>query len=102
MKVLLPIDTSQDIEFIPRVYPTGALTLDIYDETSQVTTAAVANSYVTTDGIVTISFTFDFTSGYKYQFTIKEGADVIYRGKIQITSQTPQDFKQTDGYYRYI
>ncbi len=100
MKVVLPIDTEQTFKFIPRTYPTGALTLYFKNEATK-TETSVANSYTTTDGIIEITFTFDFAERDKYQIRILEGTDVIYRGKLFATAQTPQDFLITTGYITY-
>lgn len=100
MKVVLPVDTEQSFKFIPRVYPTGALTFYLKNEATK-TETSVANTYATVDGIITITFTFDFTERDKYQIRILESTDVIYRGKLFVTAQTPQDFNILTGYITY-
>lgn len=100
MKVVDPTVSSHDITLIPRVVPAGALTLVLFNEVTK-TSTTVANSYVVNAGNLTITFTFTFVNKDKYQIKISEGSVVIYRGKILATTQTPQNYKLTDGRYTY-
>lgn len=100
MKVVLPIDTEQSINFIPRVYPTGAISFYLKNEATK-TETLVSNSYVISDGVITLTFTFDFSERDKYQIRILEGTDIIYRGKLFATEQTPQDFSLIEGFISY-
>lgn len=85
---------------IPRFDSSNALTLYLYNETSQVK-STVENTYVVTDGNLTMNYSFTFADNSKYKIEIKDGANVIYRGKLIATTQTPQDYKLTDGEYIY-
>ena len=100
MKVVLPADATHNTILIPRYTPTTALTLSLYNEATQVSTD-VANSYVISNGFLTITYDFTFAEGDKYQILIKETAEVVFRGKLIATAQTPQDYKQTNGLYTY-
>ena len=100
MKVVIPTNSEHDIVLVPRYDTDGEVSLTLYNEVTKVeSTPAVVQ--VTTNGKMTITFTFTFADKDKYQFTVKEGNEVVYRGKIVATSQTPQDFKLTDSLYYY-
>ena len=100
MIVVDPNITSHDIKLIPRYYPTGALTFVTYNEATQVS-ATIANTYVITDGILTLSFTATFAEDDNFQYQLSEVDEVVSRGKIFATAQTPQDYKLTNGLYYY-
>tara|TARA_R110000772_G_scaffold36098_4_gene86643 strand:+ start:2976 stop:3281 length:306 start_codon:yes stop_codon:yes gene_type:complete len=100
MKIVLPANASHDIDLIPRIYPTGAIVLALYNESTKVTTTP-GNTYVIANGVLTVTFTKAFAEGDKYQIKITEGAVVIFRGKLLATAQTPQAYKLTDGLYFY-
>lgn len=100
MKVVLPSDTSHSITFIPRYYPTGAISLTLINEVTKVETV-VPNANSTLDGITTIDFDFTFKERDKYNMKVTEGTNIVYRGDIFATEQTPQDFDITKGYITY-
>lgn len=100
MKVLNPNDTTHEIELIPRYYPLGALKLEFYNETTQEATN-LTNIYVINDGIMTISFDLTVSEGEKHQFRLIDGYNIVYRGKIRVTSQETEDFKDTNNAYYY-
>lgn len=100
MKVVIPTNSEHDINLIPRYSPDAAIVLTLYNEVTKVETV-VANTYVIENGILTITFTFTFADKDKYQFTLIDGTELVYRGKITATSQTPQDFKLTSGLFYY-
>ena len=100
MKVVLPTDSEHNITLLPRYYTDGEVVLTLYNEVTKVESTP-ATTQVTVNGIMTITFTFTFADKDKYQFTLHEGLEVLYRGKIVATSQTPQDFKLTDSLYYY-
>jgi len=99
MKIVLPSDTTHSIDLIPRFYPTS-IVLNLYNETTRESTD-VASTFSVVDGIMNVSFDFTFTENQKYQIKIKESDEVVYRGKLIATSQAPQDYKLTEGLYRY-
>ena len=100
MKIVLPGTTSQNIDLIPRFYPTGAVVLSLYNESTKVTTTP-SNTYAVVNGVWTITFTETFAEDDKFQIKITEGAAVVFRGKLLCTAQTLQDYKLTDGLYYY-
>ena len=73
MKILLPSVTAHEIDLIPRFYPTTALVLSLYNESTKVTTTP-AVTYVILNGILTISFTATVAEGSKYQIKLTENS----------------------------
>jgi hypothetical protein len=100
MTVVNPNDASHDIKLIPRYYPTGALTFETFDEATQ-ESLIISNSYVIANGVLTLTFTSTFTEDQNLQFKLSEVAEVVFRGKLFATTQTPQDYKQTNGLYTH-
>lgn len=100
MKVVNPNDTTHSITLIPRFDTDELLTLILYNEVTK-TETTVANTHQTVNGDIIITYDFTFTDKDKYQIKILDGADVVYRGKIIATTQTPQEFMLEDGLYFY-
>jgi hypothetical protein len=100
MIVLLPVNTTHTIKFIPRFLPSDDFTLQLYDETLQ-TTETITNTYTYLDGIVYLEFDLVCTENQKFQLKILELTEVIYRDKIFVTSQDTQAFKATKDHYYY-
>jgi hypothetical protein len=100
MNVVSPNTEEHIIKIIPRYYPTGAITLSLFNEATQVT-EVVNNTYEITDGNMFVSFSCVFTENQKFQVKIKEGNEVVYRGKLIATSQDPQEYKLTNNVYYY-
>lgn len=100
MKVVDPNDTIHSIELIPRFYTINSIDIKLYNEADRVETTTT-NAYSVTNGVMTYGFTHTFEDNDKYQFTLLDGANVVYRGKLTATSQTPQEYKLTTGLYTY-
>lgn len=100
MKVINPAVTVHEMVIVPRYYPSLALTLQLLEEATRVTTTPTV-TYRITNGKLYITFTNTFLDKQKYQIKLLEGANVVYRGKIWVTTQTPQDFSLTEGVYVY-
>ena len=105
MKVISPDDTSHIFYIIPRDYDLSILMeLEIYDETTKVRDSFVA-SYVNENGYIKVTFNnsdytgIDFYENGKYQLKLHQNSKIIYRGKMIATSQTPQNYKLTNGLY---
>jgi hypothetical protein len=98
MKVVNPNDTEHTLQLIPRFYPTDALVFNLYNEFTTISTD-VDNIYVVTDGNLFITFDFEFENNSRYQIKITEAGEVVYRGKLIATTQTPQDYKLTNNVY---
>lgn len=102
MKIVLPANSSHDIDLIPRfsVTDVSTLVLSLYNESTKVTTTP-ASTHATVDGVFTITFTKTFAEDDKYQIKITEAGVVLFRGKLLATAQTPQEYQLTDGLYFY-
>jgi hypothetical protein len=98
MNVVIPSNTTHTLKLIPRLYPSGVLVLSLFNEATQLS-EIVENTYLVTDGNMFLEFDFTFIENSKYQITITEDTEVIYRGKLIATSQIPQDYKLTNNVY---
>ena len=108
MKVISPSDSTHEIILIPRLYSLDAnVDLEFFDETEQVTESISTNTYVVSNGYLTMTFTdaefstITFYENGKYQIKISDTSGVIYRGKMITTTQDEQDYKLTNGVYEY-
>lgn len=99
MIVVNPENTVHTFDIIPRYY-TKAIVLELYNEVTQVS-EIVNQLFVVNDGIMTVSFSYTFTEQAKYQIKLTDENGVVFRGKLIATSQTPQDYKQTNNLYVY-
>tara|TARA_R110000772_G_scaffold5839_1_gene20805 strand:+ start:1382 stop:1687 length:306 start_codon:yes stop_codon:yes gene_type:complete len=100
MKIVLPTDTNHDIDFIPRFYPTGAIDLYLTNESTKVE-VLVASTYIIQNGFVFLNFDKTFSDGQKYRIKITENSNVVFRGKLLVTTQDTQEYKLTKGKYYY-
>ena len=100
MKVVNPDNTSHSFLFVPRYYDFNELELVLTNPATGVTTE-VTNTNVTHNGFTNISFNFTFSNNDKYEVVIKEGEEIVYRGKLIATDQNTQSYKLTAGFYRY-
>jgi len=92
MKHLLPINTTQIINIIPRVYSTS-VTLKLRDDsTNEVNTLLVTG--VKSGNYIQLSSVFDLVEGHFYDLKVYNGQgvvselDIIYRDKIFCTAQS--------------
>lgn len=100
MKIVNPNNTNHEFKLIPRFYPSGELVLSLKNESTAIETT-IANTYTILDGYLTINFDFTFKNKDRFQFNIFGDNDIVFRGKIYATSEETQDYKQTNGVYRY-
>lgn len=100
MIILNPNNTTHGFNFIPRFIPSDELILQLFNETLQ-TSQNIENLYVYANGLATMTFDLVCTESQKFQVKILEATNVIYRDKIFVTSQIPQDFKATKDHYYY-
>lgn len=98
--IINPNDATHNIKLVPRIDITSALTLITYDESTQ-ESATIANSNTYIDGILTITFDLTLIEDKKLQFEVQESGVIVFRGKMHATTQTPQDYKLTNGLYFY-
>lgn len=100
MKVVVTTDTTHNIDFIPRFYTTNTVVLTLRNEADiDFEYIIVSNSFVEVDGEYTITFDYTFKENDRFEFTITDGSDIVYRGKLISTVQEPQDYKLTNGLY---
>ena len=98
--VIDPSNSTHTLNVVPRFYPSNALVVSLYNEAAQ-TTATPSTTYNITNGKLNLTFTFTFIDKDRHQIKVTEGTKIVYRGKLQTTTQDPQDFKLTDGLYFY-
>ena len=96
--VVNPNDATHSIRVIPRYTPIGALTVSIFEKYSE-TLTEVSNTYTYVNGYLTIGFDYTFTERDNYKLTIVNDSQILYRGFIFATSQTPQTFKLSENVY---
>lgn len=94
-----PENTKHSFNIIPRYYPTGEFTFQLYNEVTK-KTETIKHTFTLTDGIMNIIFEMNFTENQKFQIKL-EGSEIIFRGKMISTSQEPQDYKQSNNLYIY-
>jgi len=99
--IINPINTTHTLRIIPRFNPSDSLVLNIKDTTTNLDEDISLSSYAfTTTGGIEFDFDFEATDETRYQITIKEGDEVVYRGISIATSQDTQEYQLTnDKYY---
>lgn len=101
MHIVKSTDTTHILKFIPREYTLLGVVLTITNEAND-TDYVLENSYITIDGIINLSFDFDFTNKQRFSLFIEDAkGNIIYRGKILCLDEDTQDVKQTTNYYIY-
>ena len=96
MKILSPLDVTHEITLIPRFYPVGDISLELYNEdTSESDTLTITP--LITDGYLYLTFDFTFINNTNYRLTmLDEDEAICYRGKLFITDQTDlENYKVT-------
>ena len=98
MHILKAIGTSQDIKIIPRSHP-ASVTVELRDESTN-TTATPTMTVVSLNGFLTLSGIVSVSDGRYYNLEVKDGLDLIYRGRCFVTSQTDfPKYSVNDGEY---
>ena len=101
MHIVKSINSTHTIKFIPREYTLLDMVLTITNEAND-TDYVLANSFITIDGIMSLTFDFDFTNKQRFSLFIEDAKEnIIYRGKILCLDDNTQDVKQTTQYYTY-
>jgi hypothetical protein len=87
------------LSIIPRYYPTGVVNLNIKDTTTGYdNTQEVGYSIV--NGVLSFTFELETTNETRYQVTLSEGTEIVYRGIAIYTTQDTQEYLLTnDKYY---
>ena len=110
MKIIVPNGTGiYTVELVPRLEgftDVDELTLTLYNEGEREFSTVTLTDYYSVDGTYTLGFTitgYTVVNNDTFQIYLKENTDntILYRGKIMATSQTPQDYKLTEGLYTY-
>lgn len=110
MKVILPNQTTYTITVIPRFNIIGTdISVIIYSEELREEQTNNATSHSLINGLLDVTFTSaDFTDltftekqTYQIHFLDVDTSETLYRGKMLVTSQTPQDYRLDDGLYTY-
>ena len=96
MNVLLPIDTVQELIFIPR-FEADTVKISLLNEFSEVKTD-LQLAAIYSNGFMTVALIHDFSEGDNYIYEVTDTSDnLMYRGKIFITGQDSQNYNlQTD------
>tara|TARA_R110000796_G_scaffold8171_3_gene27146 strand:- start:444 stop:779 length:336 start_codon:yes stop_codon:yes gene_type:complete len=110
MKVINPNTVgTHEIKLIPRFegyQDISLLTLSLYNESIREFSDVTISDYYELNGVYTLEFSINnYTILENDTFEIKlldnQDSNVLYKGKILATSQTPQNYKLTDGLYTY-
>lgn len=96
--VVSPTDTTHEIRIIPLFNPDSALTVTTRDEFTDSEVTHV-NTFTQLNGYLTITFDYTFTDLSTYTLDVVSGGNIVYKGYIFATTQTPQDFKLSEGVY---
>lgn len=98
MHILEVSDSVQTLVIIPRSYPTS-VSMELTDE-SKNTTISPSVSVSSSEGYMAISGVFSLVQSRFYTFSIFNGSDLIYRGRIFCTDQTIFDkYSVNEGVY---
>ena len=88
------------LSIIPRYYPTGVVNLNIKDTTTGYdNTQEVGYSIV--NGVLSFTFELETTNETRYQVTLSEGTEVVYRGIAIYTTQDTQEYLLTNDKYTF-
>lgn len=86
MKVLTTSTSAQQLEIIPRSYP-STITIKLRNEITNEVTTISSVSTTTVKGYLRFSTAYDLEESFFYELTILEGSSVIYKDKIFCTNQ---------------
>jgi hypothetical protein len=91
MKVLTTSTDPQELQIIPRSYP-SFVTVKLRNESTNGidTISNVAAS--TSNGYLSFSTSYDLEEAFTYELTILDGSSVIYKDKIFCTDQTISEY----------
>lgn len=88
------------LSIIPRYFPTGALDLNIKDTTTGLDTTQEVG-YTILEGVLSFTFSLETISETRYQITLSEGTEIVYRGIAIATTQDTQSYLLTKDKYYY-
>ena len=88
------------LTIVPRYYPTGVLSLNIKDTTTGLNSSQEV-SYSILNGALSLMFKLTTTNETRYQLTLSEGTEIVYRGIAIATTQDTQEYQLTKDKYYY-
>ena len=91
MKVLTTSSNPQQLEIIPRSYP-SVITVKLRNEITNEVTTIPSVSTTTLKGYLRFSTAYTLEESYFYELTILDGTTVIYKDKIFCTNQDIADY----------
>ena len=91
MKVLTTSSNPQQLEIIPRSYP-SVITVKLRNEITNEVTTIPSVSTTTLKGYLRFSTSYTLEESYFYELTILDGTTVIYKDKIFCTNQDIADY----------
>ena len=91
MKVLTTSSNPQQLEIIPRSYP-SVITVKLRNEITNEVTTIPSVSTTTLKGYLRFSTSYSLEESYFYELTILDGTTVIYKDKIFCTNQDIADY----------
>lgn len=91
MKVLTTSTSAQELEIIPRSYP-SVITVKLRNEITNEVTTIPSVSTTTVKGYLRFSTAYTLEESYFYELTILDGTTVIYKDKIFCTNQDIADY----------
>ena len=99
--IINPTKASHTLRIIPRFNPSASLVLNIKDTTTNLDEDISLSSYdFPTTGGIQFAFSFEATDETRYQITVRQEKDIVYRGILIATSQDTQEYQLTnDKYY---
>lgn len=86
MNVLNPANASHLLRIIPRFYPEGEVTLILANEGKPETITMQIDPLIQ-DGYLSVTFNYEFVNNSNYKVTITHSDEIVYRGKVFVTSQ---------------
>lgn len=89
MHILQVSASPQSITIIPRSFPAN-VTIQLIDESTN-TTATPAVTAASANGFMTITGTFSLVNNRFYGLKVFQSANLIYRDRVFVTSQTEYD-----------
>jgi len=88
------------LSIVPRYYPTGVLTLNVKDTTTGYDNTQDV-SYSVSNGVLSFAFKLTTTNETRYQITLSESSEIVYRGIAIATTQDTQEYQLTKDKYYY-
>lgn len=102
MIVLSPNTTDHTLKIIPRYYAEGNVFLELWNEETK-ETLQYTIEMVSLDGYSYLNFEQEFIDKTNYQIKLTQDDEVVYRGKLFITSQAneTQSYQITKDVFTY-